>query len=257
MSDIPNIIHQIWLQGYDNLPEKYRDNVMRNKKIHPKWKYIIWDDIRIINLLRNNKEWIDTFYKLEYLHHKVDFARYIILYIYGGIYVDMDAVIIKPLDYLFSEYNDYDLIVSKLNSNKLENYLHCQHSECLNNGIIIAKKNNNELKIIIDTITNNPKCDTISTKLTCINNLTGPGKFTNVILNNNNTKIKILDSEYLEPCTFDICNITDKTYVVHKHDGSWYSGKLRKLFLFYFRNKVVIYIICIIIIIVICIKYLF
>lgn len=256
MIEFPHIIHQIWLQGVKNLPENYKLNIEQNRKLHPKWEYIIWDDLSIIKLLRNKQEWIDAFYKLEYLHHKVDFARYVILYLYGGAYIDIDASTIKPLDPLLIEYNNYDLIVSKINSNIMENYLNCQHKECINNGIIITKPGNIEMKNLIDSIVNNPKCATLSTKISCIRDITGPTKFTSVMTTSSNAnKIKILESEYLEPCTFDKCDITNNTYVVHKHGGSWYPGWFRDLMVFYVNNKTWIYIIIIIIIIILMYRY--
>lgn len=254
MDSFPKILHQIWLQGSGNIPEKYKENIQQNQKINPGWKYELWDDIKIINLLRENDEWINTYYQLEYLHHKVDFARYVILYKFGGAYVDMDAKIIKPLNNIINQFKDYDLIVSKVNSNMIENYFHCQHSTCINNGIIIAKPDNIIMKKLIDSISKNPKCDILSTKITCIQAITGPSKFTKIIYKNKNNKIKVLDPEYLEPCVLDICNVTNNTHVIHRHEGSWYSSTLRQLAVLYLKYKWLFYI-CIIIIICIVIIY--
>lgn len=254
MHIFPHIIHQIWLQGVDNIPEKYYQNIAEIKKHQSKWEYILWDDIKIINLLRSNKEWLDTYYKLEYLHHKVDFARYIILYVYGGAYIDMDAKIIKPLDEIINKNSEYDLIVSKINSNILENYIHCGYNTCINNGIIIVKKHNIILKKLIESVVKQPICSSFSTKINCIQTITGPTKFTKIINENMNDKIKILDHEYLEPCVLDVCKITDKTYVVHNHAGTWFSDSLRKIAVLYLENKWIVYI-CLIIIFIILIKY--
>ena len=241
MEPFPKIIHQIWLQGVENMPDKYKHNMEQNKKINSGWEYILWDDIKIINLLRENDKWINTYYILEYLHHKVDFARYIILYKFGGIYIDMDATTIKPINNIVNRFKQYDLIVSKVNSNILENYIHCRYATCINNGIIIAKKNNFVLNKMIESIIENPKCDTLSTKITCIQSITGPSKFTKIIYENNNSKIKILEPEFLEPCILDSCNVTNNTHTIHKHEGSWYSNNLRQLMSFYIKYKVLFY----------------
>jgi len=254
MNNFPHIIHQIWLQGQDNIPEKYHKNIEQNIKHQQSWEYILWDDIKIINLLRNQKEWIDTYYKLEYLHHKVDFARYIILYVYGGAYIDMDAKIIKPLDAITNQFNNYDLIISKVNSNILENYIHCGYNTCFNNGILIAKKNNIILKKMIESVINEPKCSNLSTKITCIQTITGPRKFTKIIHDNMNNKIKILDPEYLEPCVLDVCTVTNNTHIIHNHEGTWYSSNLRDLAVIYLQNKWSFYF-CFLIILIIFIKY--
>jgi mannosyltransferase OCH1-like enzyme len=226
---IPKIIHQIWLQGYDNIPDKYKLNMKKTKDMNKDWNHVLWDDLKIINLLRENKEWIDTYYKLEYLHHKVDFSRYVILYKYGGIYIDMDAYTIKSLDGLLNKFRDYDLILSKSkNKTLIESYLICGRDTCLNNGIIISSKGSEKIKILIDSIIKNPKCDFLSIKQTCINSITGPKKITNVVYDNMNNKTKLLDPEYLEPCVNDKCELTENTYIVHKHALSWFPDIIVK-----------------------------
>ena len=50
-------IHQIWLQGYEKIPEKYIHNINLIKKYNPKAKYIFWDEKLILNLLKSNKAW--------------------------------------------------------------------------------------------------------------------------------------------------------------------------------------------------------
>lgn len=241
---IPHIIHQIWIQGENNIPDKFKENVLKIKKMHLQWHYILWDDIAIINLLRNNKKLIDTYYKLDYLHQKVDFARYVILYLYGGIYIDMDAYTVKPLDSLFEKFKEYDLIVSKLDLNSVENYVSCNHNECLNNGVIISKKNSKCMFNIIKHIMNNLKCEYKLTKSICINDTTGPKMFTTIINKFKHTeKVLILDYEWLEPCksNSNICNDTENTYVKHEHELSWCSENMTLFNYYYYNYKKSIY----------------
>jgi inositol phosphorylceramide mannosyltransferase catalytic subunit len=89
------IVHQIWLQGVENIPESYRRGLESINKYTPNWIHKIWDEIDILNLLRQYPEYLHVYYKLAYLHQKVDFSRYVILYVYGGIYIDMDVELIK------------------------------------------------------------------------------------------------------------------------------------------------------------------
>jgi inositol phosphorylceramide mannosyltransferase catalytic subunit len=247
---IPKIIHQIWLQGKNQIPNKYIPYINTIHQYHPKqtWQYILWDDIMIIQLLRQNKVWIDTYYKLTYLHQKVDYARYIILFIYGGIYIDMDVIMIKPLDSLLYKLQDYDLVVSKINMNLFDNIINCGRNICINNGIIMAKPGALILAQIIDYINQHPNCSGFI-KFNCINNTTGPKVFTRIILDHLNNKIKILDSEYLEPQVFGTGRITNNTYAIHKHDGTWLSSWLRQLASFYVRNKIIIMLILIMLIV--------
>lgn len=248
---IPKIIHQIWFQGENNIPNKYLPYIKQLHEYHPStnnqsllddskqissWQYIFWDDIKIIKLLEQNKIWIDTYYKLTYLHQKVDYARYIILYLYGGIYIDMDVIIVKPLDSLLDELKDYDFVVSKINMGWFENMVCCGRSTCINNGIIMAEPKVAILEKIIDFVNQHSTCSSL-TKFGCINNTTGPKAFTNVILSHLNDKIKILEPEYLEPQVLGTGHITNNTYAIHEHDGTWLSQWFRQVGAFYMKNK--------------------
>lgn len=248
----PKIIHQIWLQGQDNIPDKFFSNIGTIKKFHASWQYMLWDDISIIKLLRKNKIWIDTYYKFNYLHQKVDYAKYIILYEHGGAYIDIDVLVLKSLDTLIGEYSDYDLLVSKVNLNKFESMLYCRKPVCVNNGTIIAKYHNPTMAKLIDHINNHPQYYMLTSKFTTINNTTGPIVFTKIILDELvNSKIKILDSEFLEPKLLGIGDITHNTYMVHEHEGSWLNSSFRKMAQFYFKHKPIIFVLFIIIIIIV------
>ena len=233
----PKIIHQIWIQGKDNIPSKYHKYVSQIKSMHNNWKYMLWDDIKIISLLRQHKELIDTYYKLEYLHQKVDFARYVILHRFGGIYIDMDAYTVKPLDNLFKKFKNYNLLVSKIDMNKLEKNIMQYH---INNGVIISKKGSIVLEDLIDTVVKNPYCKSYHTKMGCILATTGPYMFTQVMekhLKKKNKEVIALENYYLEPCILNICNVTKNTYIKHIHEGTWYSDKIKSAGQIYLRDR--------------------
>jgi mannosyltransferase OCH1-like enzyme len=241
---IPKIIHQIWIQGEHDIPEKLKINKNKIQILHPDWEYVLWDEISVLYLLKNtNEEWLKRYYKFDYLHQKVDYAKLIILYIYGGIFIDMDAYTIKKLDSLFHKYSDYDFIVSYIKEhNFIGNILTCRKmGKCLNNGIYIAKPKVDILSYLIDNVSY--KCSILDVKMTCISNTTGPIFFDNYIqlyINKNHkknkSKILILDNEYLEPCSSDFCEITDNTYIRHEHNMSWFNSYIKefiKLYLCY------------------------
>lgn len=250
--EFPKIIHQIWLQGQNDIPDIYVKNIAKIIEYHSEWEYILWDEIRILNLIKNFGELVKTYYKLQYLHQKVDFARYIILYIYGGAYIDIDVDTVKSLDSLVEQFKTYDLIVSLMRLDKLESFIFCYNSQCVNNGIILAKPKNLSLLKVIEHINQNPNCSTISTKFSCINNTTGPYMFSNIILNQDLSKTKLLEYDYLEPCIIDNCNITDNTYLIHKQDGTWYSSSWRYLLNIYgkYGKSLLSFICCIVILII-------
>lgn len=236
-------MHQIWFQGKNNIPDKFKYNIYLNTTIQTDWEYILWDDKLITKLMLSSAMLTKTYNELIYMHQKVDFAKYVILYYYGGIYIDMDAYSMKNLDMLINENIAYDLIVSKLKCNMFENYVHCSRDFCINNGIIYATPYNNILLKMIQYVINHHKCSKFTVKILCIEQTTGPKKFTDIIMENLDDKIKILEPEYFEPCILDICNITNNTYIAHVHNGSWYSDNLKSIFLLYLNNKLIVYVV--------------
>jgi hypothetical protein len=248
---IEKIIHQIWLQGEINIPDKYYSNIASVKKFHNSWQYILWDEIKILKLILTKKEWTDIYYKFIYIHQKIDFAKYVILYTYGGIYIDIDVEVIKSFDDIIKTNDSYDLIISKSNINSYESFIAARSFNTYNNGIIIAKKDNKTLLILINYIIENFYLPLLEPKMFNINYTTGPHIFTNVI-SKNKSNVKILESEYLEPCLMDNCTITSNTISIHRHELSWIPDFLVRFFNFYLKNKLsVIGFICLILILII------
>jgi mannosyltransferase OCH1-like enzyme len=246
---IPKIIHQVWIQGEQNIPEKFIANIKKIKKMHSDWTYILWDEISILQLLKNtNVEWYANYYKFNYLHQKVDYAKLIILFIYGGISIDIDAYTIKKLDTLYDKYDNYDLIVSYIKDiNFIVNIFVCRRfTQCLNNGIFLGKPNTDILKYMIDKISYD--CAMLDNKITCISNTTGPIYFHKHIFKYINSQRKkkstiiILDNEYLEPCTLDDCNVTKNTYIKHEHNLSWLNVHFKNIIWLYFKYKMYVHV---------------
>lgn len=106
------IIHNIWIQGYENLPEQTKENHIQIKKLNPDWEFIIWDDKMILDLLQkypkilNIYKNIDKYYGIiSNENTKSHIARYIILKEYGGIYYDLDYECVTSFNNLFDNKN--------------------------------------------------------------------------------------------------------------------------------------------------------
>ena len=77
------------------------------------------------------------------------------MYHYGGLYTDLDFILVKPLDDLFNEYNQYDIMLFEewYKSINIENKDSAEGS--LHNGFLLSKpKNVFWLKMINQLITN-------------------------------------------------------------------------------------------------------
>ena len=90
-------------QTYHNksaIPKKVYDNI---KKYAPNYKHIITDDSENKKFIMKyyGKKYRDAYNKLENGAHKADLWRYLVLYKYGGIYMDIKTELLKSLDDIF------------------------------------------------------------------------------------------------------------------------------------------------------------
>ena len=241
---IPKIIHQIWFQGKDKIPEKYHKNIESIKNHYKTWTYILWTDESIRQLL--NEEELKLYNEYKYMHQKIDFSKYVILYKYGGMYIDIDALSIKPIDPLLEQYKDKDLIISATNTDYVAAIILCSKPKCINNGIIISTPNHYILKKIIEYCLQNK--DTGYNYFTSIVSTTGPDMFTKIIDKYKTDKTLILPHDYLEPCNNTICKVTDNTYIKHDHAMTWVDPFVKKMNYIYINYRFVYYILVLLII---------
>ena len=83
------------------------------KLLMPNWDYVLMTDKTAEDMV---KEHFPAFYKtyinLEYNIMRADALRYMFLYLYGGVYMDLDIELMKPLDNLLGENADLYLVKS-------------------------------------------------------------------------------------------------------------------------------------------------
>ena len=97
---IPKIIHYCWFGGKP-LPDEAKKLISTWKKYCPDYDIREWNE--------NNFDINDCFYVKEAFEAKkwafiTDYVRLKVLYDYGGVYMDTDVEVCKPLDDLLS-YN--------------------------------------------------------------------------------------------------------------------------------------------------------
>jgi hypothetical protein len=118
---IPKIIHNIWLQGYDNLSNTVKIQHNNIKKINPDWEFIIWDNNMIEKLLKKYPK-IYSKYKntASYGNNvnpiKSDIARYVIMKEYGGLYCDIEYNCDNSFNMLFEEDAEEETVLDKKNT---------------------------------------------------------------------------------------------------------------------------------------------
>jgi len=102
---IPENIHFIWLQGFDNLPEEFETNLDLWYFHHPQCLIEYWDDERIVELLHLVADpiWKFLYKKCTRIIEKCDVARLAIIETLGGIYCDVDTVCRKNVMEILKE----------------------------------------------------------------------------------------------------------------------------------------------------------
>ena len=96
------VIHQIFLDiGLKPLSERhdYLRNIELLKVNNPDWCYLLWNEDELDEFVENEyPEYLDYWNSFPHKFYKIDYARYLLLKSYGGIYIDLDEENIKPLD---------------------------------------------------------------------------------------------------------------------------------------------------------------
>lgn len=96
---IPKIIHYCWFGG-NPLPESAKKCIASWKKYLPNYEIKEWNEDNFdVNIIPYTQQ----AYEAKKYAFVSDYARFWILYKYGGLYFDTDVEIIKPLDDIISQ----------------------------------------------------------------------------------------------------------------------------------------------------------
>jgi mannosyltransferase OCH1-like enzyme len=205
---IPKKLHYIWL-GKSPKPKIFHKCYKSWKKHLPDYEFFEWNESNLpleINL-----------YAQEAINRKKyafasDFYRFYVLYLHGGIYLDIDVEVLKPLDPLlklnaFTGYEEKDLIApglifgsSQFNPLIREMYLNYDNIKFIENGVI--------------------NYTTVCTHIT---------KFLSDYPNKNELKnnLTVFDMEYFQPTNLKtgVNKITQNTFTIHHYTASWKTKK--------------------------------
>jgi mannosyltransferase OCH1-like enzyme len=91
------IIHQIWV-GPNKMPEREKKFVEKLQQTHPSFEYKFWYDHNLPELPPNIKAVYDWFKKNNNWAFCADILRYYIIYLYGGVYLDVDFDSVEGLE---------------------------------------------------------------------------------------------------------------------------------------------------------------
>jgi mannosyltransferase OCH1-like enzyme len=140
---IPKIIHQIWI-GSNKKPDIWMNTwSVDYVNKHKNYDYMLWNDENSKNILNKYPKIKDMFDTEKEYCGKADMLRYLILYEYGGIYIDADSVWI----------NDKDL--TELINKTTDNGIFCgiePGKDWIANSVIGCTKNNNIMLCVINKL---------------------------------------------------------------------------------------------------------
>jgi mannosyltransferase OCH1-like enzyme len=94
---IPRILHQTW--GDKPIPEKCQRGQESAKRYHPEFEYRLYNDADMFRIVREELPGhYEAFCLLPRLIMQIDMFRYILMYLYGGLYADMDYLFFRAFD---------------------------------------------------------------------------------------------------------------------------------------------------------------
>lgn len=228
------IIHQIWMQGEANLPPKYRAYATRLRELNPEMPYRLWSEPELERVCASiSPRCHQAWRACRYMHQRVDFGRYCLVYVYGGVTVDMDAKPLKPFKPLLDRLPRDALVVSRFPVNTVEASLLSMQRQTwwLNNATLIAHRpRNRACRVLIDRVADRILgawwVDAVPRSV-AIAYTTGPMFFMHVFRDVlPRDSFVALPHTYLEPCSgfHDQCRVPPEAILDHDHDGTWQSG---------------------------------
>ena len=150
---IPKIIHRIWIDKNDIfnnaiLPERYNKYISVWKEYNDDFTHKIWSGKQILELIKQYfPQYVDFYIGLTPFIKKCDFARFVIVYVFGGFYADIDFYCKRNISYLTEGGQNYFIREPK------EHYI--EEQELLCNGFFGACKNDDFVLGWIDNMVEN------------------------------------------------------------------------------------------------------
>jgi len=165
---IPKIIWQTYKDPYDQLTPYMYEAIQTWKDVNPEYEHRYMDDFQAKEFIYENfgQEWLDIFNSLPVGVMRGDLWRYMIIYIHGGVYADLDTHCKEPINVWLKD--EYEMIVCP------ENNIHyCQWT-------FAAAPKHPVIKSVLDYIKENIKNPNYDQDH-FVHKYTGPGAWTSGI----------------------------------------------------------------------------
>lgn len=147
-----NKVNNIWMY-WENLPGKKKYSYLNLcqktiiKNCSKNFKINLLNEKNIYEYIPDLRKDID--YKMN-IQQKVDYIRYILLYKYGGIWIDSDTIVINDLMPIINKLEKYDFVGFGYHSFKKQKDLSCNGKPYPANWVMGARKNSKLMKLCIE-----------------------------------------------------------------------------------------------------------
>ena len=99
---IPKTIHQIYFNLHNKEIEDiplFKTSSKRIKELHPDYEYILWTKQKCDDLVKQKLPQYYEFYtSMRFDIQRIDYMRFVLLHLFGGIYADLDLIPIQKFD---------------------------------------------------------------------------------------------------------------------------------------------------------------
>lgn len=161
---IPRIIHQVWEGRIEpEMPIRLKILARTWREKNPDWEYHLWNGDEMDKLVETYfPEYLSMYKSFPYNVQRWDAIRYMILYVYGGVYTDLDTECFKPIDSLVEN------VTMGIGEEPPINNM----PSCKGNAFLVSVKECSGWLMILDDIKNNT--DNYKSSALTIMNTTGP-----------------------------------------------------------------------------------
>ncbi|OJJ68472.1 hypothetical protein ASPBRDRAFT_77578 [Aspergillus brasiliensis CBS 101740] len=106
LTTIPKLIHQTWFPAGSNMSDDAQTWVRTMRSQNADWEYVLWDDETNRMLVEQYFPWFLTDYnRLPKEIHRADVVRNLYMYLFGGMYADVDTEALRPVEPLFTGHS--------------------------------------------------------------------------------------------------------------------------------------------------------